>query len=139
MGTNFYIKGKQGNENPKFHIGKRSAAGLYCWDCGVSLCEGGELCVHYEHKFFDKCPKCGNYPDIEDLSSSSIGRELGFNNSKPKRKTGVKGCSSFRWARPLGNIKHIVDEYGAEYTLEEFKALLEECPIQFKSYGTWFS
>jgi len=28
MGTNFYI-----NNSQRQHIGKRLAAGLYCWDC----------------------------------------------------------------------------------------------------------
>jgi hypothetical protein len=139
MGTNFYIKGKRGNDDPRFHIGKRSAAGLYCWDCGVSLCKGGASRVHYGEEFFDKCPKCGKSHVKEELSSSSIGRELGFNNTKPEKKTGVKGCASFTWARPIGRIKHIVDEYGTEYMLEEFYNVLEECPIQTEHYGVHFS
>jgi hypothetical protein len=139
MGTNFYVKGHRGNDDPKFHIGKRSAAGLYCWDCGVSLCKGGAARVHYENDFFDKCPKCGKSHEKETLSTSCVGRELGFNTEKPEKKTGVKGCSSFTWARPIGHIKNIVDEYGTEYTLEEFRAVLEECPIRIERYGVHFS
>jgi len=139
MGTNFYIKGKRGNSDPRYHIGKRSAAGLYCWDCGVSLCKGGASRVHYGDGFFDKCPKCGRVPEKESLLTSSVGRELGFNIEKPQKKMGVKGCSSFTWARPIGRIKHIVDEYGTEYTLEEFRNILEECPIQKELYGVYFS
>ena len=138
MGTNFYIKGKRDNDDPKYHIGKRSAAGLYCWDCRVTLCKGGESRVHYGDAFYDKCPKCGKSHEKETLSNSAIGRELGFNTTKPEKKSGVKGCSSFIWARPLGKIKHIVDEYGTEYSLEEFKAMLAECPIQTTDYGARF-
>lgn len=132
MGTNFYIKGKRGNDDPRYHIGKRSAAGYYCWDCGLTLCKGGESKIHYGDDFYDKCPKCGKGRDEEDFDSSSVGRELGFNNTTPKKKTGVRSCCSFSWAREIGKIKHIVDEYGREYTLEEFKAVLEECPVQYR-------
>ena len=53
MGTNFYwivtgtaavpsdVKVPIEEDSPEVHIGKRSAAGPYCWDCGVTLCEGG--------------------------------------------------------------------------------------------------
>lgn len=46
MGTNFYLKGHRGDDDPKYHIGKRSAAGLYCWDCRITLCKGGESAIH---------------------------------------------------------------------------------------------
>lgn len=49
MSTNFYwktlpkeFKGKDNSEeSPYIHIGKRSGAGLYCKDCGVTLCTRG--------------------------------------------------------------------------------------------------
>lgn len=133
MGTNFYVKDHCGNNDPRYHIGKRSAAGFYCWDCHKTFCIGGEEGVHYsENKWYDKCPICGKSRDSESLTSSSVGRELGFNKDAPKPKTGVKSCCSFSWARDLGKIKHIVDEYGTEYSLEEFKDVLNECPIQYK-------
>lgn len=139
MGTNFYIKGHRNSDDPRYHIGKRSAAGLYCWDCGVTLCKGGESRVHYGDGFFDKCPNCGKGREEEPLSESSAGRELGFNHSKPVKKTGVQSCSSFTWARDLGRIRCIVDEYGRAYTREEFHKMLLECLIQMKSYGGYFS
>ena len=62
MGTNFHwvldipdqIKTPTGDviENPiddmdpVYHIGKRSAAGMYCWDCDDTLCPGGKSQVH---------------------------------------------------------------------------------------------
>ena len=42
MGTNFYL-GKYVYETKyENHIGKRSAAGLYCWDCDETLIIGGK-------------------------------------------------------------------------------------------------
>lgn len=50
MGTNFYLAGWQkladSDDDPAVHVGKRSAAGLYCWDCGVTLCKAGIQGVH---------------------------------------------------------------------------------------------
>ncbi len=152
MGTNFYVKGHCDDDNPKYHIGKRSAAGLYCWDCGITLCVGGEEAIHRgtiisrnpiryrESTWLKSCPKCGKQPEDENMEHSSAGRELGFNKTKPEKKTGVRSCASFTWARPLGKIRLIVDEYGREYSIGEFKKVLEECPIQFfGSIGKGFS
>jgi hypothetical protein len=152
MGTNFYFadrpdesdnSGVLRSMDTRYHIGKRSAAGLYCWDCGVSLCKGR---VHYDDGFYDKCPKCGKKRKKETIENSSAGRELGFNRRKPKPKRGVCSCSSFTWATdPMKTIDvairgGIVDEYGSHYTLEEFDMVLKECPIQFfDSIGKEFS
>ena len=136
MGTNFYLKGHIYNDDPKYHIGKRSAAGYYCWDCGITLCVAGEEQVHYgrgaDNEWYTECPKCRKKPMEESFESSSVGRELGFNKSKPEVKTGVASCSSFTWARKLGRVKKIEDEYGRRYTRKEFEQMLTECPIQFE-------
>jgi len=130
MGTNFYDK----NFDHKNHIGKRSAAGLYCWDCNITLCKDGE--VHNNSSNWDtKCPVCGKVPEKENLSNSTAGRELGFNKNLPKRKAGVASCCSFSWCiqeQNLKKCKNIIDEYGRHYTMEEFKQVLEECPIQYR-------
>lgn len=145
MGTNFYLKGHRGDNDPQFHIGKRSAAGQYCWDCGITLCKSGEEGIHGgTSRWHRKCPKCGQQPTPERLEESSAGRELGFNKSKPRRKKGVKSCSSFTWARAgLGDIpekgKPIEDEYGQKYSLLQFLGVLEECPINFYEFRKWFS
>jgi hypothetical protein len=138
MGTNFYtLSGK--------HIGKRSAAGLYDWDCGISLRIGGEKLVHHStadifdieaHKreWYDACPKCGQKPVVESLENSTLGRELGFNKGPFGKKSGVSSCSSFTWAvlkSDLRKVKKVKDEYGRKMTIEEFNEMLEECPIQF--------
>ena len=143
MGTNFYMI-KDGK-----HVGKRSAAGKYCWDCKVTLCKGGDKFIHggsdLFSQFYDHCPKCGRKPIEESMEESSSGRELGFNTSLPKAKTGVKSCSSFTWAMKPGTVLNkplfksvygggriIEDEYKRKYTLDEFYQVLEECPIQFE-------
>lgn len=63
MGTNFYWitpepelitlptgeeveRGRFDHDDPRIHIGKRSAAGMYCWSCRVTLHKHGEKYVH---------------------------------------------------------------------------------------------
>jgi len=150
MGTNFYlVESKKTSKSRKepdgeergLHIGKRSAAGWYCWDCDVSLTEGR---VHSGKALvLDRCPYCHEQPKKEELGSSSAGRELGFNKNEPQRKTGVRSCSSFTWALTLekffklkGDIK---DEYDRVYTRAEFLEMLDECPLMFFSIGREFS
>jgi len=136
MGTNFYtMDGK--------HVGKRSAAGWFCWDCGVTLCKAGNAGVHLNKEWYESCPKCGSKPEEESLEGGSVGRELGFNTSSPCRKTGVKSCASFTWAVPPESIRQkrsFRDGYDRRYSKEEFDAVLEECPIQYyDSIGHIFS
>jgi hypothetical protein len=166
MGTNFYLGNMpdDADDVPCYHIGKRSAAGLYCWDCGRTLCKGGEFWVHlsgavklYMHPnvadhykncgdWFDECPICGAKPDAEGMDTSAGGRELGFNTSAPAKKTGVRSCASFTWAMMPRDVwreikEHgVVDEYGCKYTATEFSEVLSECPLQsFSSIGEQFS
>lgn len=138
MGTNFYFISK--NDHIDIHIGKRSAAGMFCWDCGLSLNAGGHECVHQSNSYIlDQCAVCGLPAKQERLESSSAGRELGFNKSKPKPKVGISSCASFTWAISPGrffdlrNSKnlHIEDEYKQQYTPNEFSGVLSECPIKF--------
>jgi len=147
MGTNFYIGGigqDKTNEIEKMiHIGKRSAAGRYCWDCKKTLCKSGEEFIHYSNNYFNwynECPTCGKKAIGETLDISAAGRELGFNKSKPHEKHGVQSCSSFSWAIrkniieswfATDNSLKIYDEYGEEYTWEEFEEMLTECPINY--------
>lgn len=67
MGCNFYTLKDE-------HIGKRSAAGLYCWDCGITLCKDREAGNHLsESKWFEACHKCGKKREEETLGESSAG------------------------------------------------------------------
>lgn len=129
MGTNYYVAPPC--EHRGQHIGKRSAAGPYCWDCGITLSRSGN--PHDGSGMLDTCPRCGQSPTKETLDSSTAGRELGFNKTSPQRKTGVRSCSSFAWAvdpNYLEGVATIEDEYGTRLTRAEFLAMLEECPIQ---------
>ena len=161
MGTNFYIRGNTHDNDPEFHIGKRSAAGLYCFDCEVTLCKKGNDKIHYTPPgdrtlwWHDRCPSCRKAPETEPFEQTSAGRELGFNKD-PQIKTGVRSCSSFSWAMPRERYelvltgecvpaecpccgrpwddpdKIIEDEYHNLYTQEEFKnQVLDDCPIHF--------
>lgn len=151
MGCNFYLSGHRNTDNPEFHIGKRSAAGYYCWNCRTTLCKGGESRIHYDgHNWFEVCPFCGAKKKEESLEESSVGRELGFNKN-PTEKRGVRSVSSFSWAMKKETLtnklkgktrlfKVIEDEYGRKFTLKQFMRVLEECPIEcFKLIGKEFS
>lgn len=152
MGTNFYLYGhREDHDNsPDVHIGKRSAAGAYCWDCCRTLCEDGEGAIHSGRSGWrTTCPECGQACQEEAMSTSSAGRELGFNKSVPAIKTGVSSCASFSWAMPIHRFMHYAsvkegpvaeDEYGEVYTLQQFLAVLSECPIVLTDrIGTRFS
>lgn len=151
MGCNFYLVdcNAQGSEKREIHIGKRSAAGQYCWDCNQTLCKQGEDGIHLsESQWFQLCPKCGKKPQRENIDDNSVGRELGFNKTSPQKKHGAASCSSFSWAiypyeladiMTENHVDTIVDEYGTEYTYSGFMDVLSECPVQFfKSIGTDF-
>lgn len=128
MGTNFYwnklppelerLKNPD-NEEILMHIGKRSAAGGYCEDCGITFCQGGTYEVHgVEDDWWDKCPLCGS--------------------------SGVYTCS-FCWTFKKQEwllYKHItdkeywvVDEYGEKFDIPEFLYQeIRDCPIEQQVY-----
>lgn len=146
MGTNYYWaspRTKTKGITAGAHIGKRSAAGFYCWDCEATLCRGGIKGVHYsKHEWADVCPVCGNAKIDESLDESPVGVELGFAKSRQQRPTGVRGCSSFSWAihpkqvisicRKNPKRKLIKNEYGDSFTCSEFLDMLNcNCPIEY--------
>lgn len=127
MGTNFYkLNGT--------HIGKRSAAGDYCWDCDITLCIDGNRGVHLsQSKWYAKCPVCGKEPNKNEVNAAY--KELGFSKING-RQTGVSSCSSFTWAvypKEIKKVKFVKDEYGRVYSKAEFDKELEFCPIQFSN------
>lgn len=155
MGTNFYFRaifktfGK--------HIGKRSANGLYCWDCNIPIAKGSDVCPkcsksYVEPKFektdfeIEESVIKTKFHDIPitihkiksnvKLENTPAMVELGFGTpyGKEERK-GVKQCSSFTWAiskKMFNKINFkIIDEYGKKYTKKEFiEQVLDNCPIQ---------
>ena len=150
MGTNFFTKHPNEIEDlmdPKFHIGKRSAAGPYCWKCGITLCKKGNSRVHYSDlsmdSWYKSCPVCGNGYMPKDFSQSSAGKELGFNKNPPLIKVGVTSCCSFNWAmhpNNLNGLSSVYDEYGQSYTFFNLMLMiLLDCPIQYyDSIGEMF-
>ena len=174
MGTNFYLRGYvldsgqyqsatskevadrslDDDMHPSIHIGKRSAAGPYCWDCGVTFCKQGEERIHHtnDSDWLEACPKCGQkpLPNANSLRSGAVAVELGFAQPNTERPTGVGSCSSFTWAQPPDEFRQfagghrddevVQDEYGRTMTAKDFLAMLEmNCPIEYQhSIGEWF-
>ena len=123
MGTNFYWHVDLGQlptgeavridrDDPNVHIGKRSAAGMYCWDCDVTLCKEGKDGVHkgsdigFSHgidayleaskrRWHECCPNCGRSRQVSEGMSGAVAVELGFAKPETERRTGISGCSSF--------------------------------------------
>ena len=135
MGTNFYTV------KSNLHIGKRSAAGLYCWDCKKTLCEGGEEKIHTGlTPFLTCCPVCGkNRPDPAAFIALLTKKP---NNTRNRFKVGITPCASFTYAmdkdlldkkvKKEARKKVVVDDCGQKYTYKQFMALLKECPIIFE-------
>lgn len=126
-----------GEDDPRVHIGLRSAAGRYCWDCRVTLCKNGEEGVHRhttEFDWYDRCPRCKQAPAREEGFPGPAAIELGFAESGSPRPTGVRGTCSFSWAQDPGGVLRtcearmddeiVVDEYGHRLTGGAFLAML---------------
>ena len=125
MSTNFYWKElptelkkleTQENHDILMHIGKRCLAGKYCWDCGITGNRFGTTFVHDSERdsWYVKCPICGKEMDKYTCS---------FTWTFMLQKKIIENMS--------GNEKCIVDEYGEEYTAEEF-FMGANYPIQFQ-------
>ena len=164
MGTNFYW-GKisevigirleaelKGITSREMHIGKRSAAGLYCWDCNTTLCKRGPMSIHgATQDWHDACPKCGKKSEFSMVLPTASAVELGFSGPRKFRPKGVASCSSFSYGIQPEIVKRICsinldsptveDEYGRKLTGKEFLEMLEmNCPIIFTdNIGRTFS
>lgn len=164
MGTNFYLTPEAICElhgldadaarglddlDPLRHLGKRSAAGPYCWDCDMTLCLGGPSAVHSGVGFHSKCPRCGGKPKG---IPQAVRLELGFAEPNQERPTGVTSASSFGWAHDpvtatlyllgAGAAREVVEsEYGERLTGAAFIDMLEkQCPLRrYGSVGQQFS
>ncbi len=126
MDTNFYLDKKR-----KIQVGTRSPAGLYCWNCKITLCKGGIDSVRqrkFRDGWYDACPICGKN------SYAVIIIKTGKYSTR--KKYGVAPCMSFTWAIKKEQIpknkRVIYDDYGNKWTMKEFNKMIEEeCPIQF--------
>jgi hypothetical protein len=170
MGTNFYwnigrdrcitvklptgaeFELSSGDMDPRIHIGKRSGAGAYCWDCNCTLCPEGEARIHYSrHPWPSTCPSCGKEQIKEGLTAGPAAVELGFADAATERPTGVRGACSFSWAQDPEIVRRIcterpdeelvVDEYDRKLTGKEFLGMLRACcPIEsLEHLGVCFS
>lgn len=138
MGTNFYTK------NGDKHLGKRSAAGLFCWDCGITLCKEGPEQVHKGHRphedyWHKACPKCRKRPPDRFRLNSSL------TPLRPGEGVGVNSCCSWTWATDPTTLEELLwaalmetsfgkvirNEYGEEFTYDEFLIVVRDCPIHF--------
>lgn len=169
MGTNFYLthhafvdgeykldrpceccgrKDAVDDMSPVVHVGKRSAAGLYCWDCRMTFCKEGEERVHHSGTFwYDFCPSCGKeYEQNHDLlKQGAAAIELGFATTEEQVPTGVGTVCSFSWAQPPDKFREFVetradqiivkDEYGRELTGQQFLTMLAcNCPVELTHF-----
>lgn len=115
MGMNIYTKSGK-------HIGKRSAAGLWCWDCRVEV------------GLLDHCPECGRE---DENRYNPVMKELGFDEEHHK-PAGVDGASKFMWqvgddgigenivevVRNIGRYK-LETEYGEELSTQDFVRMFD--------------
>lgn len=163
MGTNFYAYDIKTNEK-LYHIGKRSAAGHFCWDCGMSYMNVAKIywsggyafgndAVHYsdnnktingEPVRLDHCPICGK-PSTKDEKITSGFAELGFSSQPTKNHNTTCSFSFAITPYTLSNIMkddniYIKDEYNRTLTKEEFKIVLQNCGLKYFNFiGSLFS
>lgn len=108
------------------HIGKRYAAGIWCWDCKIKA-------THDILGLFWWCSKCGQRTSDVTLFNPAF-RELGFEKSKEKKRVGVNGASGFIWnaenkkqaLSKLRGIKKVKTEYGEYWSIQRFKQMFLE-------------
>lgn len=162
MGTNFYIKGYSTSRQDvteisikKWHIGKRSGAGQFCFDCGVSLALGGNRFVHYDVQDYirQRFPSLTGKYELEAYHKCPLCEKPATGGDEGK--TGVHYACSFTFAMGLAEAKRrieeeclkltdpcVQDEYYREYTWQEFMDILDNIPHSLwftDSLGTEFS
>lgn len=130
------------------HIGKRSAAGLYCYSCNSWLHDPAN-CDTRPPEERKTCKYCGR--GAEDGLNRATSTELGFSKAETTRPDGgVKGTCSFGWANwpdEVYRICHaapediplIIDEYSQTMTGPEFLAMMRgSVDIAHLSIGSVF-
>ncbi len=151
MGTNFYLRYESQEYERGIHLGKRSAAGMYCYGCNISLVTGmpGGLNVQNPHmgegKNYRACPICGarqsgNFynPELFTPTAEQTDRE---------EKYVVRYSCSFGFAIPPEELSAytqdvlVVDEYGTVFSMHEFRRdVIEKAAFLFTHHvGQCFS
>lgn len=135
MGTNFYFMGE--------HVGKQSAAGLYCWNCHETLCKDGKDGIHKgKSEWHEACPKCGLMPkswkEREPMKGISTVCSFTWAMEPEVFQKKLKSWNRFRFLWKLGIFENpLKDEYGGQ--IENFSEVLKYAPIQFRAIGESFS
>lgn len=153
MGTNFYwnpelVQQAFGisdvdQDDPRVHIGKRSAMTGYCKPCGVTRA-GHTIYVHAdkEHdreanfRFIkqDCCPNCGQPWDntTTSFTFTMMGHLVTISNFYNIEM-------AQRQKDPLIKpLEIVIDEMGRPYTAVDFlDTVIRVCPVQFQDYGRW--
>lgn len=135
MGTNFYLRDEAEEYERGQHLGKRSAAGMYCYACNISLVTGmpGGFDVESPHiskkpygvnRGYEQCPKCGAKP-----SGNFYLPELFMPTQEQTEREEmypVRYSFSFGFALAPEEISlyapdtEVVDEYGRVFLMHEF-------------------
>ena len=158
MRTNFYwnptlVQSTFGIENvdqddPKVHIGKRSAMSPYCKACGITR-SGHTQYVHCNiddsigypdptvvHAYINKdvCPNCGQpwSNNATSFTFTMMGHLVTVSNFYNIEM-------AMRQKDPLHKpLDIVIDEYGTPYTAVAFlDDVIRMCPVQFQDYGRW--
>ena len=113
-------------DDPRLHIGKRSAAGRWCHDCNRTLCKGGVQAIH--HTFIDwrdDCPEC-------HATFADVGHACSFSWAASRDEV-MKILAANQ------NKAIIVDEYDRDMTGLEMVDVLAEIKIHdYQSVGKRF-
>ncbi len=131
MGMNIYKLKKDGGE----HIGKRWAAGIWCWDCKVRCFVESDEVPFF--KSLEACPKCGK-PVTKGNGFNPAMRELGFDKTREHNHVGIDGASGFNWhakdkrdaLRKLRGIKKVRTEYGDYWSIKRFWRMFNDIIIE---------
>ena len=128
MGTNYYIKGAPEEEEmkPIWHIGKTSAAGRFCFECDVTLKEGGAERIHHDDKFYDSCPYCGSECHKSYASSFTFAMTFEQLVDRLQELFGEEGKAFDE------DEKMIVNEYGEKLSYMEFLEKLRHIPTSLR-------
>ncbi len=123
MGTNFYFtdESAQDQDDPKIHIGKRSGAGPYCHDCGVTLHADGSRAVHSDvQTWLPECPSCGR-------KEKDVGTTCSFTWTKMSHLQRIQDMVK------AGNRTKCIRSENAELlTAAEFLDIISRCRISFQ-------
>lgn len=110
----------------KYHIGKKSNAGYYCYDCGISRHEN----TAYVHSARNDYIKFGNCPGCEKEFTECT---YSFTWTMMKQKKKIED-----YIAKNDHSKHIVNEEGVQISCQEFMEIYKKCKIDFQCCTNFF-